>query len=482
RDASLPDGRVPDAARPDAGCLCGEGLRCDAAGACVPDTCPAACGDSCPQGCFDPGACPATSTAPRIVANVLTAGLSWTPGPGADARVYYRRAEDALWMRAHAASALPDGYAADSLFDLAPSTDYEVQIRDASATICGAFRTLPVIPEQTTSANLYVDASAAPGGDGTMASPYGAIQDAVDAASAGTDIHIAAGVYHEEVSIRSSYTEGQYLRLLAEPGAILDGADPGASSPTFRMDRANVWSTAYTGDPRYATRDGLRLYHFASLSDLRSGTGARGTSIREGFFADGSRFHLRSLDDPAGHAFAIPNMTTAIALNGADWVWIEGLEIRNYGEGDYAKGVDVRGSDHIVVRGCQIHDMPTPVWLRRGSRYARIEGNTIHQSATEPWPWEAMKATDHENSAVIIAGGEQAIVAHNDIYAIFNGIYAGSFSEDRDAGIADDADVYDNRLRNISDDGLEPEGACINVRYWANVIDGVHNGVSLAPI
>jgi len=481
-DSSMLDAAVPDASRPDAGCVCGAGLTCDSGGACVPATCPASCGDSCPQGCFDAGECPAGSDAPRVVANVHTAGLSWMPGPAADAPIFYRRTGDALWMRAHRASALPDGRAASSLFDLAPSTDYEALIKGAANTLCALFRTLPDVPAHTTTGELYVDAAASSGGDGSMGAPFATIQQGVDAASAGTDVHIAAGVYHEEVSIGGTFALGSYLRLLGEPGAILDGADPAAVHPAFRMDGANLYSAAYAGDPRYVTRDGARLYHFESLADVQAGTGHRGVSIREGYFADGSRIYLRSLDDPASHDFAIPDLNTAVALDGADGVWIEGLEIRHYGSENYGKGVDIRASDHVVVRGCHIHDVPSPVWVRRGSRYARVERNTIHQSFSEPWPWEAMKATDHENSAVTVAGGEQTIVAHNDIYAIFNGVYAGSFSDDRDASIADDVDVYDNRLRNIPDDGLEPEGACVNVRYWANVIDGVHNGVSLAPI
>jgi hypothetical protein len=45
-----------------------------------------------------------------------------------------------------------------------------------------------------------------------------------------------------------------------------------------------------------------------------------------------------------------------------------------------------------------------------------------------------------------------------------------------------DLDVYDNETWEIGDDCLEPEGACINNRFWGNLMHDCHMGVSLAPI
>jgi hypothetical protein len=46
----------------------------------------------------------------------------------------------------------------------------------------------------------------------------------------------------------------------------------------------------------------------------------------------------------------------------------------------------------------------------------------------------------------------------------------------------DNADIYDNRIHHIGDDGLEPEGACINQRFRDNTVDTNLVGISLAPI
>ncbi len=202
----------------------------------------------------------------------------------------------------------------------------------------------------------------------------------------------------------------------------------------------------------------------------------------EGFFVEGGALFVRSASDPASHTWQIPTLGTAFALDGAAWVWIEGFTVRYYGEGDYAKGVDVRDSSHVVVRGNVVHDIPSPVWIRRDSSHNRVEDNEIYQTGVHLWPWDAVKGTDHENSAITVAGATQTLVSGNRIRQIFNGVYAGSFEDDGDTAIAFDVDVSDNTLADVTDDGLEPEGACVNHRFFGNTVDRFHNGVSLAPI
>jgi hypothetical protein len=74
------------------------------------------------------------------------------------------------------------------------------------------------------------------------------------------------------------------------------------------------------------------------------------------------------------------------------------------------------------------------------------------------------------------------VVRYNRIENIFNGVYTGDWDDQLNETLAFETDVYENVMRTIGDDGLEPEGANINVRFWRNAIDDVHSGVSLAPI
>jgi hypothetical protein len=87
-----------------------------------------------------------------------------------------------------------------------------------------------------------------------------------------------------------------------------------------------------------------------------------------------------------------------------------------------------------------------------------------------------------EGTGIVVRGHIGAIVRDNIIHNFFNGIYTGSSGALENSALAFDADIYHNYIHHISDDALEPEGACINHRFRNNTIDSSFVGVSLAPI
>lgn len=453
-------------------------------GACVAQDCEAGCTDGCPQGCFDFGDCTASAAGLTLIANVHTVGVTHESSQTQAARVFYRGPGAQTWSSAPQAVVIPDGRHATSLFSLSPDTRYEVLVLSGDDRACGEATTLPLTPVHETVATLYVDQANPQDGDGTEGNPFRTISAAMDQAAPGTDIRVAAGVYHEEVAVNVSGQAGRYVRLLGDEGAILDGSHPGVAADglVWTEASAGIYTAPWAGDPRYVLRDGQRLYHFTSRAGLDAGLGDDDVPMEEGFFVENGTLLVRSLTAPDSHTWQVPDLAVALALDGVEYVWIEGFTIRYYGEGDYPKGIDVRDSSHVVVRGNRIHDIMSPVWIRRASSFNRVEDNEIHQSAVHLWPWDAVKGTDHENSGITVAGATQTIVRGNRIHEIFNGIYTGSFDDDQNTAIAFDADVYDNELENISDDGLEPEGACVNNRFHQNTVTGFHNGISLAPI
>jgi hypothetical protein len=462
----------------------GSGATAGAGGSTPDPTCTGSCTADCTQGCFDLGSCAPKGGGGKLdlEPNVVTLGVVLTTSAGADTgNLFYRKAGSATWWKGPGLVRTPDGTLAGSAFGLAPDTSYEVRVDVATTTACGTATTEALDPVHATASELWVDAAAAAGGDGSTTKPYAHIQDALAKANAGDDVRVRTGLYRESVTLPRSGAEGKFIRLLGEPGAILDGS--AAGSLTWKDEGGGVASTAWTGDPRYVSRDGQRLYHFTSLDDLKSGTGYNNVPIAEGFYVDGGRLYVRTTDGPSGHTFQIPEKNTAISIAGQSWVWVQGLEIRYYGDGDYAKGIDVtETSSHVVIRKNHVHDIPTNVWIRKASTQVRIEDNDLHQSTVFSWPWDAVKATDHENDAITLAGGRGTIVARNTIHDVFNGVYAGSFDDDHNPALAFDVDVYENRLARIGDDGFEPEGACVNARFHDNVVDRIHNGVSMAPI
>jgi hypothetical protein len=87
-----------------------------------------------------------------------------------------------------------------------------------------------------------------------------------------------------------------------------------------------------------------------------------------------------------------------------------------------------------------------------------------------------------EGTGIIIRGHIGAIVRDNNVHNFFNGIYTGSSGALENSELAFDADIYQNYIHRVSDDALEPEGACINQRFRNNTVDRSFIYISLAPV
>jgi hypothetical protein len=444
-----------------------------------------------------PDECLAGSGNLDLVANIETIGVTVGGGGLPDtAELSYREAGtgSAGWRIGHPMMLIDDGRLASSLFHLTGGTDYDVRVAAAGVDTCLGIQTQPEELSFTPSTTLHVDAAAAGGGDGSAGSPFQTIQAAVDLATAGTRVLVADGTYHEAVDVPSSGADGQWIQIIAEgDGAILDGAEHLSSlSWTAHGSVANVWSADVGGSCWYLARDGERYYRYNDQAGLLAGIG-HGTEdvpMAEGFYIEPGQTTLwvRSLDNPASHTWQVPRLDRAFEVDAQDWVWIEGFEIRFYGQGEWAQAIYLKNASHTVVRGNTIHGIPRGItvnWTAEDperSNDTRIEDNEIYDPPVDTWPWDAVKATSMEGSAISVASHRGAIVRRNDVHNFFNGIYTGRWGDLENVDIAFDMDVYENRIRFIGDDGFEPEGACINNRFRNNTFDTGLVGISLAPI
>jgi len=431
-----------------------------------------------------------------LLANVETIGVV-VAGTGLPetAELSYREAGAGSddWRAGHPMLRIDDGRLASSLFGLQADTDYEVRVVGGGVEACAAVRTQPEALSFSAGQTLHVDASAPAGGDGSEGSPFNSIQAAVDAAGPGTRVLVADGVYHEAVDVSVSGSAGDWVQIIAEGnGAILDGAEHLSSLLYWEAHPSvsNVWSAEAGGSAWYLARDGERCYRFNDLDGLLAGLGDDDVPMDEGFYIepDTTTLWVRSLDDPLNYIWQIPRFSRAFEVDAQDWIWIEGFEIRFYGQAEWSQGVYLKNASHVVVRNNTIHGVPDGItvnWTAEDtdrSNDTRIEDNEIYDPPVNEWPWDAVKGTSMEGSAISVASHRGAIVRRNDIHNFFNGIYTGRWGDLENVEIAFDIDVYENQIRLIGDDGFEPEGACINNRFRNNTFDQGLVGISLAPI
>jgi hypothetical protein len=422
----------------------------------------------------------------------LVASLTGDDNGNAVVKMQWQKAGDAF-KPGHALLRVDAMRAIGSAMFLEPATDYVIKVvledpdNAAPVEVAANVRTRDDVPAASTGTSLYV--SAATGLDtnaGTQAAPFKTIGAAVKAAGAGTTIHVGAGVYREGVTVDGTHggAAGNPMRIVGDQGAVIDGSDAALEDGSAFQDAGGgVWSAPFTGASLYAAFDDTRLYDYAALADLQSGA----AGLAGGFFVDqaASRIYVKLPDGstPSQHTIHVAKLDVGVLLDTVTDVVVEGLEIRYFGAAQYSSvGVDVRDTSRAWIRGNMIHHLNEGVRIRRPmSSNNVVENNSVRDTSVFGWPWDAVKAHTPEASAISVTDGTGNIVRRNQTDGTFNGIYVGSFDGPSEA-IAANTDIYENQLRNHGDDGFEPEGACVNVRFWNNSIRGVYNGISLAPI
>ncbi len=433
----------------------------------------------------------AVFTGINFVSNIETIGVA-VSGTGLPPTVElsYRQSSESLWRSGHRLIRIDDGRLIGSLFNLSPSTSYDVRVFDGSSEIIGSINTQPDQLSFTPVVILHVNDDALPGGDGSAAAPFRTIQEAVNRAGPGTQVLVADGLYREAVTFPNSGTAGNWIQVKAEgSAAILDSADVLSGNIWTLSTTSHVWYTKISGPVAYLARSRNRFYQYDDRNGLMQGTGHGGVAINEGWFYETStqRLYVRSLDDPDTHLWQLPRLNHAFDIAAHDWIWIEGFEVRFYGTTTNGCGVCTLNASHLVVRRNKIHNMQLGIFVNwNGSadqgNDTRIEGNEVYDPLVNESPWAALKGSFMEGTGIIIRGHIGAIVRDNHVHNFFNGIFTGSSGALENSELAFDADIYNNTIHHVSDDGLEPEGACINQRFRNNTVDRSFIGISLAPV
>ncbi|MFN8412512.1 MAG: DNRLRE domain-containing protein [Anaerolineales bacterium] len=406
------------------------------------------------------------------------------------AQLLYRQENETAWRTGHLLMRIDSGRLVGSLFGLSAATSYFVKVVDGATEISNTASTQVNELQFVPTVVLHVNANAPLGGNGSSASPFRTIRDAVNRAKPGTQVLVADGVYHESVSFPVSGTTNNWIQVKAEGnGAVLEGSENLSGNIWQPYDaKKHIWVTKIKTSIRYLARNGQRFYMYDNLTGLINASGHNKVAMEEGWYmAPGTlKLYVRSIEDPSKYTWQVPTLNHAFDISSHDWIWIEGFEMRFYGTASGC-GVCTKNSSHIVVRKNNIHNMQNGVYIywngtdKQGND-TRIEYNEIYDPSIDEWPWKSTKATSMEGTAIVVSAHIGTIVRENHIHNFFNGIYTGSSAGLENSGIAFDADIYNNNIHQITDDGLEPEGACINNRFRNNKVDTTLVGISLAPI
>lgn len=376
-----------------------------------------------------------------------------------------------------------------SLFWLESGHAYDVRVSvfdpdgtGASPVRSATFTTRAEAAAFTPLRTLYVAPNGADAHDGLApASALRTIQRAADLSRPGDLVSIGAGVYREDVRVRTSGTPTQPIVFRGDAGAILDGADADIDAGVLWSNAGNgVWSHVTGFATGHVVSDQGRLFRYTSLAALQSlAAGAPG-----GFVFDGATLWLRFSDGsaPAQRQVHVARLDEGIYVDGAAHVRIENLQIRHYGSDAYGKGVYLRYADDVIVSGNRIHDIGAAgIWLKGGERNL-IEGNDVGDTSIANWPWAMTHDSSAQNSAIALTDGigRGNVIRRNTVHGTYDGLHPCA-SVAAPSGFSNETDVYENTIADIADDAIEAEGVCANVRFWNNHIRDALMAFAIAP-
>ncbi len=148
----------------------------------------------------------------------------------------------------------------------------------------------------------------------------------------------------------------------------------------------------------------------------------------------------------------------------ASHLWLEGLALRRAESGN---GLRASGSPRdVVVRRCLFEGYHYSVTLTPGSKNWYIADNIIVGDKKDP------DKGDISGEGIELNHSSGHDVAYNRIERVADGI---SYPHHN-------CDLYGNDIRDVTDDGLEPDYGYANVRMWGNRIHrAFYHGVSFQP-
>jgi hypothetical protein len=215
---------------------------------------------------------------------------------------------------------------------------------------------------------------------------------------------------------------------------------------------------------------------------------------------------IKESGSPAGYHLWTPHPQTRATIDvgnqadytvaiDADYVIVRGLELKNAARhGVYIKP----GRHHIVVEDCRIThwgrgggpvtfgntgNMDSAICADRGAGELVLQRNLIEHPRGASNDWDTGHPAGPQGISLSNSSGGN-VIRYNEIVAPddygFNDAIGGG-SNFSDAGSPNrDSDIYGNVIAGVWDDGIESEGANMNVRIWGNYIDRVYQHIATA--
>lgn len=215
---------------------------------------------------------------------------------------------------------------------------------------------------------------------------------------------------------------------------------------------------------------------------------------------------IKESGTPAGYHLYTPHPQTRATVDvrnqadhtiviDADYVIVRGLEARNAARhGIYIKP----GRKHVIVEDCRIvfwgriggpisfgnaSNSDSGIYADRGAGHLVLQRNLIENPRGASNDWDTGHPAGPQGISLINSSGHN-VIRYNEIVTTedhgFNDAIGGGSNFSNEGSPNRDSDIHGNIIAGVWDDGIESEGANMNVRIWGNYIYRVYQHVATA--
>lgn len=389
-------------------------------------------------------------------------------------RIIYRLKDQYEWQDGYPLFRITEKRFAGSLFWLKANSIYEVLVKiEDPDDIVGA-STISV------TGRTRSEILPKPIGNIMNVTPADDLNNIINNLKAGDTLIFKKGIYYGSIKINVSGENDNPVILKSESNGevILDGSEPGFKPIWLFDSQKKAFYCVCKNLPLYVASGEEQLYRYSNLDAfLKNDAKANGywyyDEKTKTMFC---KFKYNKAPQEADLNISFSN--SVIQLEKANNIIIEGFNIRFAGT-----GVQLISSSNNWILKNTIKNCGGGIEIYNyDSSNNVLESNVITDTSVTSWEWKFVKSTYFERSGISLEGGSGNVVRFNLIRGFFNGIAASTWDELYETRYNRDIDVYGNEISDIGDDGWEPEGCCINTRFWGNVIFNILHPISLAPI
>jgi len=172
----------------------------------------------------------------------------------------------------------------------------------------------------------------------------------------------------------------------------------------------------------------------------------------------------------------------------ADYLYFEGLTIKNTRIAFYAGLQGLRGSKGLTVKNCRLEDVQYGILAQdaRSENFYIADNTFIGRNPLDRFNPESNGSNGRTQAGYAVnVAGQGHVICHNYVEGFWDGlnVFTNSLADPELGQQSRAIDIYNNHITNINDNFIEADGGYANIRILRNrCLNGMSEPLSIQPV